>query len=390
MKKIKIRLPEKLIYPHPYILKSKIIEVSEGIEDGDEVLIINEKNKIIGTGFYNSLSYKTLRIHTYGEFKELDYEEIKRRIEKAFLRRLSHFDKNESFRVVFSESDFLTGLIIDKFSEGFVFQINSAGMERKRELIIKSLKELFNPLFIYEKSDGTGRKEEGLPEFKKLHFGNLKNPYLIFTEGLYFLIDIEEGQKTGFFLDQKINRLKLGKYAKDKTCLDLFSYTGGFTLHFLKEGAEKVFLVEISNKAINLLKENIRINNFSEKKVKIIEGDVFEKIYEIEKWKIKFDLIVNDPPSFTHKKSKKENALRAYKELHSKILEILNKGGICATFSCTQAIGINDLTQNIFSIQKNKEFLIYIEDFLFQSPCHPISAYFPESFYLKGLVLLKE
>ncbi|MEO0275989.1 MAG: hypothetical protein ABIM60_04350, partial [candidate division WOR-3 bacterium] len=144
MKKIKIRLPEKLIYPHPYILKSKIIEVSEGIEDGDEVLIINEKNKIIGTGFYNSLSYKTLRIHTYGEFKELDYEEIKRRIEKAFLRRLSHFDKNESFRVVFSESDFLTGLIIDKFSEGFVFQINSAGMERKRELIIKSLKELFN------------------------------------------------------------------------------------------------------------------------------------------------------------------------------------------------------------------------------------------------------
>ncbi|MEO0232197.1 MAG: class I SAM-dependent rRNA methyltransferase [candidate division WOR-3 bacterium] len=390
MKKVKVKLPQELIYPHPYILKSKIIEIDEGIKDGDEVLIINEKNKIIGTGFYNSSSYKTLRIHTYREFKELTYEEIKKRIEKAFLNRLLYFDRNESFRVVFSESDFLTGLIIDKFSDGFVFQINSLGMERKRDLIVKSLKELFNPLFIYEKSDGTGRKEEGLPEFKKLHFGNLKNPYLIFTEGLYFLIDIEEGQKTGFFLDQKINRLKLGKYAKGKICLDLFSYTGGFTLHFLKEEAERVFVVEISEKAISLLKENIRINNFPEKKVKIIEGDVFEKIYEIENWKIKFDLIVNDPPSFTHKKRKKENALRAYKELHSKIFDILNKGGICATFSCTQAVGINDLIENLTGVQKNKEFLIYIKDFLFQSPCHPVSLYFPESFYLKGLVLLKE
>ncbi|MEO0261215.1 MAG: rRNA large subunit methyltransferase I, partial [candidate division WOR-3 bacterium] len=121
MKKVKVKLPQELIYPHPYILKSKIIEIDEGIKDGDEVLIINEKNKIIGTGFYNSLSYKTLRIHTYREFKELTYEEIKKRIEKAFLNRLLYFDRNESFRVVFSESDFLTGLIIDKFSDGFVF-----------------------------------------------------------------------------------------------------------------------------------------------------------------------------------------------------------------------------------------------------------------------------
>jgi 23S rRNA (cytosine1962-C5)-methyltransferase len=390
LKRVKVNIPSSLNFPHPYILKSKIIEIDEGIEKGEEVLIINKENKIIGTGFYNPSSYKTLRIHTYKEFKELSYEEIEKRIEKSFLKRLSYFEKDESFRVVFSESDFLTGLIIDKFQQGFVFQINSAGMERKREFIVKAIKNLFDPLFIFEKSDGVGRKEEGLENFKKLHYGKFQNPYLIFTEGLNFLIDVEEGQKTGFFLDQKINRLKLKRYAKGKICLDLFCYTGAFTIHFLKEDAERVFAVEISEKALNLLKENVLINNLPLKKVTLICGDVFEKLNEIKKLKIGFDLIINDPPSFTHKKSKRERALNAYKNLHSDIFEIMNREGICATFSCTQAVGINDLIENVINVQKNKNFKIFIKDFLFQSPCHPISLYFPESFYLKGLVLEKE
>lgn len=390
MKRVKIKIPENMVYPHPFVLKSRIKEMDEGIEKGDEVVIINQHNKIVGTGFFNPDTYKSLRIHTYNKIKELNYEEIKNRIEKAYKKRLNFFDKEESFRIVFSESDFLTGLIIDKLGEGIVFQINSAGMERKRELILNALKEIFNPLFIYEKSDSFGRKEEKLEDFKKLHYGNFKNPYEIFTEGLYFLVDVENGQKTGFFLDQKINRLKIAEYAKGKICLDLFSYTGAFTLHFLKKGAEKVFAVDISEKALKILKENVRINNLDERKLKIIEGDVFEKLKEIREWKIKFDLVVNDPPSFTHKKSKRENALKAYKNLHSEIFEILNEGGILATFSCTHAVELNDLVEGIFDIQKGKDFVIEIKEFLFQSPCHPIVAYFPESFYLKGIILVKE
>lgn len=390
MKKIKINISEGIKFPHPYILKARILEIPANIEKGAEVVVINKQGKIVGTGFYNPDTYKAIRIHTYGEAKFLDYREIEKRIKKAFKKRKEFFDEEESFRLIFSESDLLTGLIIDKIGKGFVIQINSAGMETKRELIVKVLKEIFEPEFIYEKSDSFARKEEGLENFKKLLFGNFKNPYEIFTEGLYFLVDIENGQKTGFFLDQKSNRLDMAKYAEGKICLDLFSYTGAFTIHFLKNGAEKVFAIDISEKALKLLKENLRINNLDERKLTIIEGDVFEKLREIKQWKIEFDLIINDPPSFTHKKRKKENALKGYKNLHSEIFDILNRKGILATFSCTHAIGIEDLIETIYGVQKNRDFVIEIKKFLFQSPCHPMVLYFPESFYLKGVVLSRD
>ncbi len=387
MKKIKINISDGIKFPHPYILKARILEIPVNIQKGEEIVLINKQGKIVGTGFYNPDTYKAIRIHTYGEAKFLDYKEIEKRIKKAFKKRKEFFDEEESFRLIFSESDLLTGLIIDKIGKGFVIQINSAGMETKRELIVKALKEIFEPEFVYEKSDSFARKEEALETIKKLHHGRLKNPYQIFTEGLFFLVDIEDGQKTGFFLDQKFNRLEMAKYAEGKVCLDLFSYTGAFTTHFLKNRAEKVFAVEISEKAIKLLKENVRINNLDERKLTVIEGDVFEKLREIKQWRIGFDLIINDPPSFTHKKRKKENALKGYKNLHSEIFDILNRRGILATFSCTHAIDIKDLIGTVSGVQKNRDFVIEVKKLLFQSPCHPVVLYFPESFYLKGVVL---
>ena len=372
MKKVYIKsFPEYSI-----VYDDLIISREGGPGPGDVVYVYHKSGKFIGSAFYNPHSRIALRIFSFKE-EDFDYEYIKKALLRAYNYR-KHLGFNETFRLVYSEVDFMPGLIIDKYKDGFVFQVFSIGIEIRKQLIIKALIEIFNPLFIYEKSTGHLRKLEGLPYINKLHYGEIPENYIIKINNINFKFFI--GQKTSLFLDQAENYLKLSNYIQDNfEILDAFCYVGGFGLHFLKKKVNVVFL-DISENALNILKENLTLNEINGS-YEIVCSDVFDYLKNCNK---KFDFIILDPPAFTKSKQKLENALKAYDRLHKLAINLLNENGYLATFSCSFYITAEHLIESIKKVSKNN--FIILES-LYQSKDHPWALKFSESLYLKGFLL---
>jgi len=383
MEKIFIKPLKK--YRSLWIYKNEIVSDISNLYAGILVKVYESKsNKFIGVGYINPKSTISIRLLS---FKELTIDEhfFRSRIIHCKQYREEFLGLKENYRLIFSESDFLPGLIVDKYNKCLVIQILTAGMENFKEMIIKILDDIFKPEIIILRNDSHSRLKEGLKLEKTIVKGALNEFHLIIEDDIKFLFNPLHGQKTGFFLDQRENRTFLKNLVTKGEGLDLFCYVGSWSLHMAKKGI-KITGIDSSQNAIDLAKENARINNLIDKS-QFIKTDVFDYLkWEIKKNK-KYDVVVVDPPAFVKSKNEKKDALEGYLNLNTLAIKLLKKEGIIATSSCSQHVSdyeFYEVIKEAFLKNKKTGKLIYKGT---QSKDHPILLSMPETFYLKCLII---
>ncbi len=375
---------ERILLGDPWVFSNEVNHFEGEIKAGTICDVYSFDNRYIGRGFFNSNSKIMVRILSYKE-EEIDYNFFFERIKKAYLYR-KDLNLGDCYRLIFSEADMLPGLVVDKYGSYLVIQILSLGIYNFKDDIINILVKLINPKGIYERSDVSVRRKEGLEEFKGIVYGNFDEGTIVKVNenGIDLYIDIENGQKTGYFLDQKLNRKNLENYAKDKVVLDCFSHTGGFALHAAKYGAKEVVAVDISNKATEDIIKNAKLNNFNNIEAKCY--DVFDYL-RLEENKDKFDLIILDPPAFTKSKDTVEKAYKGYKDINLRAMKIIKEGGYLFTFSCSEHMTPALFLSMLDDARIDSKRKIQLIDFRIQSPDHPTMLGSNESLYLKCAIL---
>lgn len=374
---------------HPWIFSGAIEKVEENPLNGETIKILNSGKNPIGFGSYSPSSQIRVRFWSFNIEEEINSNFFRKRILVAAELRKKLIDESQTnaFRIINAESDGLPGLIVDRYADYLVCQFLSAGVEFNKGIIIEILSELLKPVGIYERSDVEVRTKEGLQPTQGLLKGNVPNELSEVREnGLKFLVDIKNGHKTGFYLDQRDNRKMLSEFSKKKSVLNCFSYTGGFSVYVLASGSEKVTQVEASASAIDLSMKNFKLNNLDSSLVENINGDVFEVFRKFRDERKTFDLIILDPPKFTESASQIQKASRGYKDINLLAFKLLNAGGILFTFSCSGHVS-PELFQKIVAdaaLDSLRE--VKILKLLTQSSDHPIATNFPEGLYLKGLI----
>ena len=364
---------KKVKHFYPWVFRDEIEKV-EG--EGIIAELYDSEGNFLALGTYSPYSRIAFRVLSYNK-EEINEEFFKKRLkESAFFREGIPSD---AYRLAFSESDLLSGLIIDRYKDAFVIQVRSYPMEVLKEKVLRALVEVFKPAFVYERSDFKGRREEGLREFKGLLYGALKNPLIIKEREFKFLVDVVEGLKTGFYLDQRDNREYVRNLVKEgDKVLDLFCYTGGFSLYCASRGA-KVVGVDINEKALELAKENAKLNSL---KVDFLHGNAFDFIQESkEEW----DLIIADPPAIAKTKKEKESILWAIWKLAYYSFQKLKRGGNLFICSCTYQISPEEMIRQVRLASTDVKRRIMIRSLNLQPPDHPYLPTFPESLYLKCL-----
>ncbi|MGX1640334.1 class I SAM-dependent rRNA methyltransferase [Sphingobacterium sp. NPDC055431] len=374
---------------HPWVFSGAISAALGKPQNGDIVSVYNMEDEFIAYGIYNGNSRVAVRLLEWDPSQEITEQWWRNRVSKAVNNRLSLLhDSNNTVRLIFAEADFLPGLIADKYADFISVQVHSAGIEKVKDIIVDQLVQLLQPKGIYERSDLKSREYEGLPDTNGLLFGTVPPEFVdVIENGIHYQVNIVEGQKSGFYCDQRENRAITASYAKDKKMLDCFSYSGGFTLNAFREGASSITSVDSSGLAIETLKNNIKLNGFDSSKHTAVQSDVNKYLRELGEQGEKFDVIVLDPPKYAPTRSALEKASRAYKDLNRRGLMLLNSGGLLATFSCSGAMDIDTFKQVIAwaALDAGKE-IQFIYQYC-QPEDHPVRASFPESEYLKGLLV---
>ncbi|WP_254529687.1 MULTISPECIES: class I SAM-dependent rRNA methyltransferase [unclassified Sphingobacterium] len=374
---------------HPWVFSGAISAALGKPQNGDIVSVYNIEDEFIAYGIYNGNSRVAVRLLEWDPSQEITEQWWRNRVSKAVNNRLSLLhDSNNTVRLIFAEADFLPGLIADKYADFISVQVHSAGIEKVKDIIVDQLVQLLQPKGIYERSDLKSREYEGLPDTNGLLFGTVPPEFVdVIENGIHYQVNIVEGQKSGFYCDQRENRAITASYAKDKKMLDCFSYSGGFTLNAFREGASSITSVDSSGLAIETLKNNIKLNGFDSNKHTAVQSDVNKYLRELGEQGEKFDVIVLDPPKYAPTRSALEKASRAYKDLNRRGLMLLNSGGLLATFSCSGAMDIDTFKQVIAwaALDAGKE-IQFIYQYC-QPEDHPVRASFPESEYLKGLLV---
>ncbi len=379
---------EKLKSFNPWIYYNEIKKIPKNIEKGEVVEIFSPEGKFLGTGYINTESKITVRILSFFKRVSFDKNLLAERIKKAFKKRKPLLSKTNSFRVVHSEADSLPGLIIDYYDGYVSIQINTAGMETVRHEILEAILEVLPVKGIYEKSDKNSRKKEGLETSEKVLYGNIPEEITVKENNTSFIVNLKEGQKTGFFLDQRKNREIVASFIKKGfSVLDLFSNTGGFGIYAAKNGAEYVKFVDISENAVKQIEKNCEINGLSS--YNIVKADVFDFLKEEKKKGAIYDLIIIDPPSFAKTKKEKEGALRGFKYLILNSIKLLSENGLIAVFSCSHHVGMEDLKKVTLSASVDVKTPVEILEHLYQDIDHPYILNIPNSLYLKGFVFRK-
>jgi 23S rRNA (cytosine1962-C5)-methyltransferase len=373
---------------HSYIFSGAVNRIEGSPEAGEVVCVRTHEGKFIAYGHYNPTSGIVIRLLEWNENKHVNEAWFREKIISAIALRKSLFDSKDadSFRLIFSEGDFLPGLIVDKFADTLVLQSHTSGMDRDKQTIVKILTEEIPAVScIYEKSDGDGRKMEGLENSAGVLFGIMPEKVIIRENGIKYKIDITS-QKTGFYADQRNNRAILKKYIKKGDCvLDLFSFTGGFGLTAAFNGAGDITLCDSSAEALTAAKVNFRLNGFNDPDT--AEKDCFEYIRELHQQKKQFDVIILDPPKLMPKKKDEIKAMRAYKDLNFNTMRLVKKGGLMFTFSCSGNFTPKMFKEMIAYSAKDSGRTVQILEQLHQASDHPVSVSVPETEYLKGLVL---
>ncbi|MGB9857496.1 MAG: class I SAM-dependent rRNA methyltransferase [Dictyoglomaceae bacterium] len=377
---LKKNVHTKITRGFPWIYENEIAKVDGNFEPGDVVDIYDASNSFIGRGYINPKSKITVRILTRRE-EDINKEFFYKRILQAWEYRKKLVD-TRSCRVVFAEADMLPGLIVDKFENILVIQTLALGIDRFKNIIVEVLDEIFQPKGIYERNDVPVREIEGLSQIKGVLKGNFDPKVEIEENGLRIIVDVENGQKTGYFLDQKENRRALEGIVNGAEVLDTFCYTGSFALHAIKFGASRVTAIDVSSSALELAKRNVEINGFSGK-VDFIEGNAFDILRNFHKNGRTFDVVILDPPAFTKSQKTIENALRGYKEINLRAMKIIRDGGFLITCSCSQHVTPDLFQKVIDSASYDANRILRFVEFRTQAKDHPILLSHPESLYLK-------
>lgn len=373
----------RLFKGHLWSFSNELQSLPKDIAAGETVKLYTHDNKFVGSGFYNPHSLIAFRLLSRtGEVPDHDF--FRKKIIDALDLRKKIYPESETnaFRLVHGESDGLPGLVIDRFNTAYAVQAFSAGMDRHLPLVCDVLIDLFRPSSIVVRNESVLRELEGLPLYKKIAHGAEKDAVqVIHDTGLKYAINLLEGHKTGFFLDQRDNRRIVRKLADETETLDVFTSDGGFGLNALFGGAKSATMVDISHEALHRAEENAKLNNFSD--YALIQGDAFEVMKRLVENKKAYDLVILDPPSFTKSRKNLPSALHAYKKLNKLGLQLVKSGGFLATASCSHHVSEEDffgiIRQAAFS-QKKQLRLVFRSS---QPADHPVLLSMPETHYLK-------
>ncbi len=379
---------KSLLRRHPWVFSGAIQRVEGNPCPGDTVAVLSNKNQFLGKGAFSPLSQIAVRIWTFDPDVTVDSGFFISRLESAvtFRRTNPYLLHQSAYRVVHAESDGLPGLIIDQYNNTLVCEFLSAGVEHNKPLIIEAIQQVITNQGIFERSESDHRIKEGLSPKTGILSGSPSLQMEIMEKDCRFLVDIQHGHKTGFYLDQRFNREIVASYASERAVLNCFSYTGGFAVWALKNGASHVTNIDSSASALEILQENISRNALDSGKSEIIQDDVFRRLRLFRDSRKQFDMIILDPPKFAESQAQIEKASRGYKDINLLAFKLLRPGGILATFSCSEHIPIA-LFQKIIAdaaIDAGREARIIRQ--LEQSADHPVALNFPEGRYLKGLI----
>jgi 23S rRNA (cytosine1962-C5)-methyltransferase len=391
---------------HPWIFSGAIAEVSGQPGVGETVEIRDSRGGFLAYGAYSPSSQIRIRIWSWNKNAQIDPDFLRTRLATAINYRKSPIFRAEAplagshiqiaephqtlptaIRLVHGESDGLPGLVVDKYGDSLVVQFLSAGPERWRETIADLLLELGDAQNILDRSDVDVRTLEGLPQRVSPIRGTPPDNVVITENGLRFAVGLISGQKTGFYLDQRENRLRVRNLTAGLEVLDCFSYTGGFTLNALVGGARSVTAVEESETALNAARENLKLNNLDGDQVEWLRADVFNQLRKFRDQARSFDLIVLDPPKFAPTPGHAKKAARGYKDINLLAFKLLSPGGILVTFSCSGGISAGLFQSIVSGAALDAGVTAQVSDHLQQSPDHPVALNFPEGAYLKGLVI---
>ncbi len=390
MKKITVKKQaiEKIKSFNPWIYKNEIKKFPKDVYKGEVLSVYSPNGEFLGIGYINPLSVITIRMLSFFKKEDINKEFFIQRIKRAFKKREYLKKITNAFRVIHSEADFLPGLIVDYYNGYLSLQINTAGMENFRKEILEALIEVLEPKGIYEKSDEKSREKEGLNTEEGILYGNIPEEIIIIENDVRFIISLQKGQKTGFYLDQRKNRKIVSDYVKKGfRVLDLFSNTGGFGIYCGLKGADFIKFVDISENAVNLIVENCKLNSI--KNYQVVQENVFDFLKEEVKKGEKYDIIIIDPPSFAKTKKEKEGALRGFKYLILKSLQLLSEEGFIAVFSCSHHVDMEDLKDTALSASKDRKTPVEIVEHMYQDIDHPYILNIPNSLYLKGFLFRK-
>ena len=376
---------------HPWVFSGAIKKIKGVVNEGDLVEVFDNKDEFLAIGHYQIGSI-AIRILSFSQ-RDIEDSFWRERIEKAWKLRtglgLLNEDYNNSFRLIHAEGDNLPGLIIDFYDGVAVMQTHSIGMYLQQDSIIAALKEVLadNLKAVYSKSENTLPFKAQIDKPKDGYiFGNVPQAEIL-EYGNKFIVDWQKGQKTGFFLDQRENRKLLEQYSRGRNVLNLFGFTGGFSVYAMRGGANLVHSVDSSASAIDLTNKNIALNFEDTSRHDAYVLDAFEYLEDIQD---KYDLIILDPPAFAKHHNVLHNALQGYKKLNAKAIRQIKPGGIIFTFSCSQVVSKDNFRKSVFVAAANSGRKVKILHQLHQPPDHPVNIYHPESEYLKGFILYVE
>lgn len=390
IKQIRLRpkKEESLKRFHPWVFSGAIASLPDDIAEGEIVKVFSSQNEFLGVGHYQIGSI-AVRILSFSDV-EINLDFYEQRFSSAYRLRFDNGlinDLNHTYRLIHGEGDNLPGLIIDVYEKSAVIQAHSVGMDSDKDIIVEAIKNVFgdNIKNIFYKSEGTLPFKADIEVKDRYLMGGNDVEAVSMENGLKFNIDWLRGQKTGFFIDQRDNRSLLEKYSNNRDIVNLFCYTGAFSIYALRGGAKSVVSIDSSSKAIMLTEENVRLNFEDDKRHTSLSEDAFKYLRDMEK--DANDLIILDPPAFAKHRGAIKNALQGYKRLNALAIEKIKPGGIIFTFSCSQVISKDQFRLAVFSAAAMTGRKVRILHQLTQPTDHPINIYHPEGEYLKGLVI---
>ncbi len=392
---------KSLLRRHPWIFSGAIARLDGNPASGETVDLLAADGQFLARAAYSPSSQIRARVWTYDPSEPVDADFFRRRIQRAIQTRVgvdlvsalaragTSPAPTDACRLIHAESDGLPGLIVDRYADVLVLQSLTAGTEYWKETIADLLLEVTGLTTIYERSDADVRELEGLALRIGLLRGAINHLPLTITENeLKFYVNLETGHKTGFYLDQRLNRQRLRGLAEGRDVLDCFCYTGGFTVNALAGGAKSVLSVDASADALALCRENVALNALPADRHAMLEGDVFQLLRKFRDEARSFDLIILDPPKFAPTAALAEKAARGYKDINLLAFKLLRPGGILVTFSCSGGIDADLFQKIIASAALDAGVEAQIVEHLSQAPDHPVALNFPEGAYLKGLICL--
>lgn len=378
---------KSLLRRHPWVFSGAVQRVEGKALSGETIDILDSQGKWLARGAYSPESQIRARVWTFQPDEEINIDFFIRRLQQAQSWRdwVAQRDGLDGYRLIAGESDGLPGITIDRFQNFLVLQLLSAGAEYQRPALLSALQHCYPECSIYDRSDVAVRKKEGLPLAQGPVLGDLPPELLPITEhGMKLLVDIQQGHKTGFYLDQRDSRLAARNYSAGRRVLNCFSYTGAFAVSALMGGCEQVISVDTSQAALDIAKQNVELNKLDLSKAEFVRDDVFQLLRNYRNQGEKFDLIIMDPPKFVENKNQLASACRGYKDINMLALQLLNPGGILLSFSCSGLMP-TDLFQKILAdaaVDAGRD-VQFIEQFR-QAADHPVIATYPEGLYLKG------